>query len=78
MEGSQYVKRILVNSCSTGCHGSERVFSRRFDQRSWRLILHRMSNYSQRILVNSSGRDHTELSANGEMLADWLASVRGT
>lgn len=36
-----------------------------------------MSNYSQRILVGSSGRDHTQLTENGEMLAEWLASVRG-
>ena len=77
MEGSHQVKRTLVNSCSTGCHGSARPFTRRFDERSWRLILHRMSNYSQRILVGSSGRDYTELTENGEMLAEWLASVRG-
>ncbi len=77
VEGSHQVKRTLVNSCSTGCHGSERAFSRRFDERSWRLILHRMSNYSQRILVNSSGRDHTQLTEDGEMLAEWLARVRG-
>ena len=77
IEGSHHLKRTLVNSCSTGCHGSERVFRRTFDARSWRLILHRMSNYSQRILVNSSGRDRTQLTENAEMLADWLARVRG-
>ena len=74
VSGTGHEKQLFTNGCGFSCHGGERAFNRRYDERGWRLILDRMTNHGQRILITTNARK--ELSPDAEMLAKWLASVR--
>ena len=50
LDGTAQEKRIFSNTCGTGCHTYQMQFRSRFDERSWRLIVHRMLDYNGRIL----------------------------
>ena len=69
ISGTGQEKRIFSNTCGTGCHSYQMQMRSRFDERSWRLIVHRMLDYGGRILVEP--RD-------GRANADDDAGSRGT
>jgi virginiamycin B lyase len=75
MPGTAQEKRLFTNSCTNSCHSGDRPFMRTFDEAGWRKIVDRMTNYSHRVLTTSSGRK--ELTPNAEIIAAWLARVRG-
>ena len=75
MAGSAYEKRLFVNACTISCHSGDRPFLNRFSRDDWTKIVHRMNNYGLRSLVRPNGR--TELSENGQVIADFLSRVQG-
>ena len=74
VSGTGHEKQAFTAGCGFSCHGGERAFNRRYDERGWRLILDRMTNHGQRILITTNPRKG--LTPEAEMLAKWLASVR--
>jgi streptogramin lyase len=72
--GTIQEKEAFVNTCTTGCHGGDNPFRVRFDEPSWRKLVHRMYNYNLRTLVRPSGGrgGPTE-----KLIADWLVRNRG-
>lgn len=78
LEGTAQEKRLFSNTCGTGCHTYQMAFRSRFDERSWRLILHRMLDYNGRILQGpGDGEVSAAEKAEREILIKWLARVRG-
>lgn len=75
MAGTAHEKQLVVNMCGMSCHGSERLFQVTYDERSWFLILRRMTNYAHRTLQLSSGR--WELNENAQTIHKFLTRVRG-
>lgn len=75
MPGTAHEKQLVVNTCGMSCHGSERPFQVVYDERSWMLILRRMTNYAHRTLQLSNGR--WELDEEAEVIHGFLSRVRG-
>lgn len=83
LPGTEQEKKVFSNTCGAGCHTYQMQFMSRFDERSWRLILHRMLDYSGRILVSphgggDGGEDALANTEEREILLKWLSRVRGT
>jgi streptogramin lyase/cytochrome c5 len=74
LPGSMFEKKLFEQSC--GCHAYKQVFRNRFDDRSWRLIVNRMTHYSAAPLINP-GEGRMSDSENEELLVNWLIKVRG-
>jgi streptogramin lyase len=78
LDGTAQEKRLFSNYCGTGCHTYQMQFRSRFDERDWRLILHRMLDYNGRILQGpGDGEVSPEEASEREMIVKWLARVRG-
>ncbi len=79
LSGTAQQKKVFSNACGTGCHTYQWIFRSRFDERSWRLIVERMLNYSGRIKVfrRPADRPSSYPPAQQAMIAKWLAEVRG-
>ncbi len=77
--GTGQEKRIFSNYCGSGCHSYQMQMRSKFDERGWRLILHRMLDYGGRILVGPPERNQTppDEIAEREIMIKWLARVRG-
>ena len=79
LPGTAMEKKIFSNSCGGSCHSYQMPFRSKFDERSWRLILHRMKNYGGRLVQRQTNmaevtpEDHEYI----DILAKWLARVRG-
>ncbi|MSO20669.1 MAG: hypothetical protein EXQ56_09450 [Acidobacteria bacterium] len=78
LDGTAQEKRVFSNTCGTGCHTYQMQFRSRFDERSWRLIMHRMLDYNGRILQGpGDGEVSPAEQAEREIIIKWLARVRG-
>lgn len=77
LAGTSLEKSQLHRSCGSGCHGYQRIFRNRYDERSWRLIVNRMYNYSGRTLINPSQGSTRGTPEQEDNLVKWLAKVRG-
>jgi hypothetical protein len=74
LPGSNFEKQIFNNGC--GCHSYQQTFRNRFDERSWRVIVNKMTHYSGATLINP-GEGRVDDVAEEETLVKWLARVRG-
>ena len=82
LPGTGQEKKVFSNACGSGCHSWMNPFRARFDEAGWRLILHRMRDYTGRIMVEPRrGRgdagEPQDNSEEKEILAKWLTKVRG-
>ena len=85
LPGTGQEKRVFNISCGFGCHSYQQVFSNRYDEESWRLIIDRMlSGNSTLIWVNppsntAEAREQIPMRSAPavEILTKWLATVRG-
>lgn len=80
--GTVQEKRAFVNQCGSGCHTLDYVFRVKYDEASWRKLVHRMTGYTFRTLVprngaGNMGEDGYVLGGNAELVAKWLARIRG-
>jgi streptogramin lyase/cytochrome c2 len=74
LPGSMADKASFTTSCSTGCHSYQNIFRNRYDERSWRLILARMSATSH---LAPGGKLNPKPDPGRDRLAKWLATVAG-
>jgi streptogramin lyase len=51
LDGTAEEKRAF-RGCASGCHSYEQVLRNRYDERSWRAIVHRMMHYNGASLIN--------------------------
>ena len=82
LPGTGQEKKAFSNSCGSGCHSYQMPFRSRFDERSWRLIVHRMKDFGGRTLVEPRAtrpdyRENPRDTEEKELVAKWLARVRG-
>jgi streptogramin lyase len=78
IDGTAQEKRVFSNTCGTGCHTYQMQMRSRFDERSWRLIMHRMLDYNGRILQGpGDGQVPADEQAEREIIIQWLSRVRG-
>ena len=56
LPGTGQEKKTFINTCGGSCHGFQNQFRARFDEPSWRKIVHRMS-CQERILVQPVGAE---------------------
>jgi virginiamycin B lyase len=87
LNGTAEEKRAL-RGCASGCHSYEQVLRNRYDERSWRAIVHRMMHYNGASLINPT-TPTIAASENGldpndprrlrieDMVVKFLARVRG-
>jgi streptogramin lyase len=74
LPGTNFEKQVFNSGC--GCHSYQQTFRNRFDERSWRVIVNRMTHYSGATLINP-GQGRMEDGAEEEVLVKWLTRVRG-
>lgn len=82
-------KAVFKGSCGFGCHSYQQIFRNQYDERSWRLIVRRMIRYRGSPLIHSAdtgrgedgnnrpGRSGFSVQREEEVIAPWLARVRG-
>jgi virginiamycin B lyase len=75
LEGTAAEKQTFNKGC--GCHSYQQVFRNRFDERSWRLIVHRMLHYSGAPIVNPSAGGGRANPEEEQRLVAWLVRIRG-
>ena len=74
MPGTTREKEAFVTSCTVSCHSGDNPFRVRFDEASWRTLVHRMAGYHLRTLIRPSGQRG---GGNADVIADWLVRIRG-
>ena len=78
LPGEDREKEAFHRACASGCHGYDYIFRNHYDERSWRLIIERMFEYSSGPLtVKQKGGSTRGSSEAKDILGKWLAKVRG-
>jgi hypothetical protein len=73
--GTQQEKDAVVGTCGSSCHSFQMQARARYSEADWRKIVHRMTDYSYRILLAPNSRK--EFTAEQELVVKWLSRVRG-
>ena len=73
--GTQQEKDAVVGTCGSSCHSFQMQMRARYSEADWRKIVHRMTDYSYRILLEPNKR--TEFTPEQELVVKWLSRVRG-
>jgi virginiamycin B lyase len=73
--GTQQEKDAVVGTCGSSCHSFNMQMRARFTEADWRKIVHRMTDYSYRILLAPNSR--TQFTPEQELVVKWLSRVRG-
>jgi virginiamycin B lyase len=82
LPGSVQEKATFQKNCSS-CHSWQQVFRNRYDERSWGLIVDRMTRYSGTSLVvrikGTAGASRADATPDEDynIIVKWLARVRG-
>ena len=74
MPGTAQEKEAFLVTCSSGCHSLDYPFRVKYDEASWRKLLHRMMGYQFRIMIPPS-RDRGA-GGNAELITNWLTRIR--
>ena len=84
LPGTGKEKRTFTLACGFGCHSYQQIFRARYDEHSWRLIVHKMLFGSGSPLINMKQPDPEKLGRAGlpsleeeEIITKWLTRVRG-
>ena len=84
LDGTAQEKRVFSLACGNGCHSYQQIFRNRYDEQGWRLMIQRMLRGSGSPLINQAritperrGRSRLPSLEEEELLAKWLARVRG-
>src|SRR5262249_44783948 len=80
LPGTAQEKATFLRGCGSGCHSYAQIFRNRYDERSWGVLVDRMFNYGNAILINrSTGTSPLQLAQrrgtpeNQQMIVKWLA-----
>ena len=80
LPGTMQEKMAFTKGCSLGCHSYENILRNRYDERSWRLIVERMTNGSQGgpgRAMDPASESAQATNAEIDAIAKWLTKVRG-
>lgn len=69
--GGTAEEKRAVRGCASGCHSYGQILRNRYDERSWRVIVHRMMHYNGASLINPT----TAKIATSE--TEWIPMIRG-
>ena len=78
--GTMQAKTTFAKGCANACHSYQLIFRNRYDERSWDLIVDRMTKYRAASLLpprNESSNVSRASKAEHEAMVKWLATVRG-
>jgi streptogramin lyase/mono/diheme cytochrome c family protein len=78
LPGSVEEKEAFHAECGGGCHSFQQIFKNRYDERSWGVLVARMTRRGGGPLINPPAKEATsnEL-AEQQVVTKWLAKVRG-
>ena len=66
-------ERMALEGCGSACHGPDYIYRARFDEASWRKLVHRMMDYGFRVLLFPQPGDRDE----NELIVKWLGRNHG-
>ena len=78
--GTMQAKSTFAKGCANGCHSYQFIFRNHYDERSWSLIVDRMTKYRAASLLpprSESSNAGRASKAEHEAMVKWLATVRG-
>jgi virginiamycin B lyase len=84
MAGTGEEKRVFSLDCGFGCHSYQQIFRNRYDERSWRLIVQRMTRGGGGTLTGNGhptpqtlDRADRPVLQDEDLLVKWLSAIRG-
>ncbi len=76
VNGTAEEKRTFSYACGSGCHTYGQILRNRFDERSWRLIVTKMTHNTGSLLLQEA-RPNRVPPAEQDVIVKWLTKVRG-
>ena len=76
VDGTAEEKRTFSYACGSGCHTYGQILRNRFDERSWRLIVTKMTHNTGSLLLQEA-RPNRVPPAEQDVIVKWLTKVRG-
>ncbi|HVB33104.1 MAG TPA: carboxypeptidase regulatory-like domain-containing protein [Patescibacteria group bacterium] len=81
LAGTNEQKFTFARTCGAGCHSFQQIFRNRFDERSWRIIVDRMTGYMGNSLIvprrPMTGKAAIAFAQEKDRVIRWLSEVRG-
>jgi virginiamycin B lyase len=76
LDGTAQEKRTFSYGCGSGCHTYGQILRNRFDERSWRLIVTKMTHNTGSLLLFPAVPNRVPVEEQ-DIIVKWLAKVRG-
>jgi virginiamycin B lyase len=76
VDGTAQEKRTFSYACGSGCHTYGQILRNRFDERSWRLIVTKMTHNTGSLLLQEA-RPNRVPPEEQDLIVKWLTKVRG-
>lgn len=76
LDGTAQEKRTFSYGCGSGCHTYGQILRNRFDERSWRLIVTKMTHWTGSLLLHEA-RPNRIPTEEQDIIVKWLTKVRG-
>ena len=76
LDGTAQEKRTFSYGCGSGCHTYGQILRNRFDERSWRLIVTKMTHWTGSLLLFEAVPNRIPAEEQ-DIIVKWLAKVRG-
>ena len=76
VDGTAQEKRTFSYACGSGCHTYGQILRNRFDERSWRLIVTKMTHNTGSLLLQEA-RPNRVPPEEQDVIVKWLTKVRG-
>lgn len=77
MPGSEQEKAAVLKACSIGCHSIDYPFRMKFDEASWPKFLHRMLDFSPRLITQPSKNNYIGSQAGADLIIEFFKRNRG-
>lgn len=78
LEGTEQEKSAVLKACSIGCHSVDYAFRMTFDDASWPKFLHRMLDFSPRLITNPRKNNYIQSQEGADLIVNFMKRVRGT
>ncbi len=76
LDGTAQEKRTFSYGCGSGCHTYGQILRNRFDERSWRLIVTKMTHWTGSLLLHEAKPNRIPQQEQ-DIIVKWLTKVRG-
>jgi len=77
MPGSEQEKTAVLKACSIGCHSIDYAFRMKFDEASWPKFLHRMIDFSPRLITNPRKNNYIGSQEGADLIVKFFQRTRG-